>query len=154
MLSRVFVVPGSGERDDDQQREEPARSRLLRRAFDWHFAHRSPVSGERGTLQRGRTLRRGQHRDDRIGIELEKARVIARESPHERASGQTLEVIVFERLHLTRRKLQLLRDDVDREAGCFARHPQARPCGIGRHPARRRPAFASVDLHVLFAGFA
>ena len=72
-----------------------------------------------------------------LGVEPNEARVIAGEAANERPARQVRVVALFERAHLARRELELLRDRIDRQAGGLARRREQR--------ARRgRPAVAGL----------
>ena len=79
----------------------------------------------------GRTFVRGFVRNYArlLGIEAERARVVAHESAHERAAGQLRVVVLLERAHLARRELQLLRDAVLGQPRGLARRAQPRADG-------------------------
>jgi len=68
--------------------------------------------------------RRRQQGDERFGVEVQAARIVADEPAHEGAPRQLVELVVLERPDLPGRELELLGDGVDRQSGGFARGAQ------------------------------
>jgi hypothetical protein len=90
------------------------------------LGHRRAGRVQRRRFQRRGMRRVGQVRDQQVGIEIQKPRVIAQKAARERPAGKHAEVLVFERLDLARRELELLRHLVERKPGGLAGEPQLR----------------------------
>ena len=112
--------------------------------FECASAGNSPIArgvgASEGRSREGASSGSGMRREQGFGVEAQEARVVAREAADERAARQPREIVLFQRDHLPRRELQLLRDGVDRQARCRAGGTQAhaRRTGVGRHGVGHR----------------
>ncbi len=91
--------------------------------------------------QRGCGVRKIAH--DEVGVEIHQPGVVAHEAADEGAPGELGKRLVLDRLDLSRRELELLRNLVERQTRGFARRFQAR---AGTHAGLDRRVAGGRDI--------